>query len=88
MKRYIARRVSKPNFDTMLDLLDESNPEARALFHGYYNDEIIDRLMQHPAAIFASDSWQKGTFAQCEAPESSWCRKDRLYGKKPRKFRA
>jgi N-acyl-D-aspartate/D-glutamate deacylase len=27
------------------------------LFHDYYNDEIIDRLMQHPAAIFASDSW-------------------------------
>jgi N-acyl-D-aspartate/D-glutamate deacylase len=41
----------------MLDILDKSRVEARGLFHEYYNDEIIDRLMQHPAAIFASDSW-------------------------------
>jgi N-acyl-D-amino-acid deacylase len=53
----IAARVGKSNFDTMLDILDKSNAEARVLFHDYYNDEIIDRLMQHPAAIFASDSW-------------------------------
>jgi len=53
----IAARVGKSSFDTMLDLLAKSNAEARVLFHGYYNDEIIDRLMQHPAAIFASDSW-------------------------------
>jgi N-acyl-D-amino-acid deacylase len=53
----IARRVGKSHFDTMLDILDKSNVEARGLFHDYYNDEIIDRLMQHPAAIFASDSW-------------------------------
>jgi N-acyl-D-amino-acid deacylase len=53
----IARSVGKSNFDTMLDILDKSNVEARGLFHDYYNDEIIDRLMQHSAAIFASDSW-------------------------------
>lgn len=53
----IAERVGKSNFDTMLDILDQSNAEARVLFHGYYNDETIDRLMQHPAAIFASDAW-------------------------------
>jgi N-acyl-D-amino-acid deacylase len=53
----IAERVRKPNFDTLLDILDKSNAEARVLFHDYYNDEIIDRLMRHPAAIFASDSW-------------------------------
>jgi N-acyl-D-amino-acid deacylase len=53
----IADRVGMPCFDTMLDILDESNAEARVLFHDYYNDEIIDRLMRHPAAIFASDSW-------------------------------
>ncbi|MGB8332237.1 MAG: amidohydrolase family protein [Polyangiales bacterium] len=53
----IARRTGKSNFETMLDLLDKSNAEARVLFHGYYNEEIIDRLMTHPAAIFASDSW-------------------------------
>lgn len=53
----IAERVGKSNFETMLDILDKSNAEARVLFHDYYNDEIIDRLMQHPAAIFASDSW-------------------------------
>lgn len=53
----IAARAGKSNFDTMLDILDKSNAEARVLFHDYYNDEIIDQLMQHPAAIFASDSW-------------------------------
>ena len=53
----IAERVGKSSFETMLDIVDKSNAEARVLFHGYYNDEIIDRLMQHPAAIFASDSW-------------------------------
>ncbi len=53
----IASRVGKSPFGTMLDILQKSNAEARVLFHDYYNDEIIDRLMQHPAAIFASDSW-------------------------------
>lgn len=53
----IARRVGKSEFDTMLDILDKSDAEARVLFHDYYNDAIIERLMQHPAAIFASDSW-------------------------------
>ena len=53
----IAARVGKSNFETMLDILDKSHIEARGLFHRYYNDEIIARLMQHPAAIFASDSW-------------------------------
>ena len=53
----IANSVGRSYFDTMLDILHESNAEARVLFHDYYNEEIIDRLMQHPAAIFASDSW-------------------------------
>jgi N-acyl-D-amino-acid deacylase len=53
----IASRVGKSNFETLLDILDKSNAEARVLFHDYYNEEIIDRLMRHPAAIFASDSW-------------------------------
>ena len=53
----IAARVGMSSFDTMLDILDKSRARARVLFHDYYNDEIVDRLMQHPAAIFASDSW-------------------------------
>lgn len=53
----IAARVGKSNFDTLLDILDKSNAGARVLFHDYYNDAIIDRLMQHPASIFASDAW-------------------------------
>jgi N-acyl-D-amino-acid deacylase len=53
----IAERVGKSSFETLLDILDKSNAQARVLFHDYYNDEIIGRLMQHPAAIFASDSW-------------------------------
>ncbi len=53
----IASRVGKSPFEVLLDILDKSHAEARVLFHGYYNEEIIDRLMQHSAAIFASDSW-------------------------------
>jgi N-acyl-D-amino-acid deacylase len=53
----IAARVRLSCFDTMLDILDESHAQARVLFHDYYNEEIVERLMQHPAAIFASDSW-------------------------------
>ena len=53
----IADSVGMSYFDAMLDILDESNAEARVLFHDYYTDEIVDRLMRHPAAIFASDSW-------------------------------
>jgi len=73
----IADRVGKSNFDTMLDILDKSNAEARVLFHDYYNDEIIDRLMQHPAAIFASDSW----------PESGDHQNPAAYGTFPRFLR-
>lgn len=53
----IAARVGKTCFDTMLDILEKSDVEARVLFHDYYSLPIIKRLMQHPAAIFASDSW-------------------------------
>ena len=53
----IASHVRMSCFDTMLDILDKSGAEARVLFHGYYNSEIIEQLMQHPAVIFASDAW-------------------------------
>ena len=53
----IASRVGKSCFDTMLDILDKSDAEARVLFHDYYSPPIITRLMEHPAAVFASDSW-------------------------------
>lgn len=53
----IAAATGRSCFDTMLDLLDKSGAQTRVLFHGYYQDSIIDRLMRHPAAIFASDSW-------------------------------
>jgi N-acyl-D-amino-acid deacylase len=53
----IAGRVGKSCFDTLVDILDASNAEARVLFHDYYNDDAIDRLMQHPASLFASDAW-------------------------------
>jgi N-acyl-D-amino-acid deacylase len=73
----IAGSVRKSNFDTMLDILDKSDAQARVLFHDYYNDEIIDRLMQHPAAIFATDSW----------PESSGHQNPAAYGTFPRFLR-
>jgi N-acyl-D-amino-acid deacylase len=53
----IAQQVGKGEFDVMLDILDQSNAEARVMFHRYYNDEIIQTLMQHPAALFMTDSW-------------------------------
>lgn len=53
----IADQVGGSHFEVLLDILDKSNAEARVLFHRYYNEEIIDRLMQHPAAVFATDSW-------------------------------
>ncbi len=53
----IAQRLGQSDFDTMLDILEQSGAEARVLFHDYYSEEIIDRLMQHPAVLFASDAW-------------------------------
>jgi N-acyl-D-amino-acid deacylase len=73
----IAGIVGKSNFDTMLDILDKSAAEARVLFHNYYNEEIVDRLMQHPAAIYASDAW----------PEPSGQQNPAAYGTFPRFLR-
>lgn len=53
----IAEAVGKGEFEVMIDILDLSNAEARVMFHRYYNDEIIQTLMQHPAALFMTDSW-------------------------------
>ena len=53
----IAQKVGKGDFEVMIDILDLSNAEARVMFHRYYNDEIIQTLMQHPAALFMTDSW-------------------------------
>ncbi|MEM7436874.1 MAG: amidohydrolase family protein [Myxococcota bacterium] len=53
----IAKRVGRSEFDVMLDILDKSDIEARALFHDYYRDDIVERLMQHPAALFMTDAW-------------------------------
>jgi dihydroorotase/N-acyl-D-amino-acid deacylase len=38
-----------------MQISNASGAEACVLFHDYYNDEILDRLM-HSAAVFASDS--------------------------------
>jgi N-acyl-D-amino-acid deacylase len=73
----IAERIGKSNFDTMLDILVKSGAEARVLFHNYYNDEIVDRLMQHPATIFASDAW----------PEPAGQQNPAAYGTFPRFLR-
>lgn len=53
----IARRVGKTEFQTVIDILRCSNASARVLNHSYYNQPIIERLMAHPAAIFATDAW-------------------------------
>jgi N-acyl-D-amino-acid deacylase len=45
----IAEQVGKNPFAVMIDILDKSNAEARVMFHRYYNEEIIERLMTHPA---------------------------------------
>ncbi|MCL6415021.1 amidohydrolase family protein [Aestuariirhabdus sp. Z084] len=53
----IARKVGRSPFAVMLDLLDKSNAEARMIMHRYYDPEVIPHLMQHPAAMFMTDSW-------------------------------
>lgn len=53
----IARRIGKTEFQTVIDILRCSNASARVLNHSYYNQPIIERLMAHPAAIFATDAW-------------------------------
>lgn len=73
----IASRVAKAPFEVLLDILDKSHAEARVLFHHYYNEEIIDRLMQHPASIFATDSW----------PEPGGHQNPAAYGSFPRFLR-
>lgn len=55
----IARRVGKSEFRTVIDILKGSNATARVLNHSYYSQEIVERLMAHPAAIFATDAWSE-----------------------------
>jgi N-acyl-D-amino-acid deacylase len=70
----IAAAKGQTEFDTLLDILRCSNVEARVLFHGYTNPEILDRLMAHPLAHFATDAW----------PESSGVQNPAAYGTFPR----
>ncbi|AMO57470.1 hypothetical protein GZ77_15170 [Endozoicomonas montiporae] len=53
----IAEKVGKEAFEVMVDILDFSNAEARVMIHRYYNEDIIQTLMQHPAALYMTDSW-------------------------------
>lgn len=55
----IARAVGKSSFATVIDILKCSNAEARVLNHSYYSQEVIEKLMTHPAAIFATDAWSE-----------------------------
>lgn len=55
----IARAVGKSSFATVMDILKCSNAEARVLNHSYYSQEVIEKLMVHPAAIFATDAWSE-----------------------------
>ena len=53
----IASRVGKSPFEVMVDILDQSNAEARMIMHKYYGPQIVEKLMTHPAAMFMTDSW-------------------------------
>ncbi|MCF8469670.1 MAG: amidohydrolase family protein [Parvibaculum sp.] len=60
----IARKTGRSCFETMLDILEKSDAEARMLFYNYYSDEIIERLMGHEAALFCTDSWPEPAGSQ------------------------
>lgn len=60
----IASRTGQSCFETMLDILEKSDAEARMLFHNYYSEEIIERLMGHEAALYCTDSWPEPTGSQ------------------------
>ena len=74
----IAKHVGKSPFATLIDILDKSHVEARVLNHGYYNEDIVERLMQHPAVLFATDAWPE--------PEGG-CQNPAAFGTFPRFLR-
>ena len=70
----IAERVGRSPFRVMVDILDQSDAEARMIMHKYYGPQIVERLMTHPAALFMTDSW----------PEPSGVENAATYGAFPR----
>lgn len=70
----IARRAGKSEFQTVIDILKCSNATARVLNHSYYSQEIIERLMAHPAAIFATDAWSEAGGTKNPAAHSNFPR--------------
>lgn len=60
----IAKQTGQSCFEAMLDILEKSDAEARMLFHNYYSEEIIEKLMGHEAALYCTDSWPEPTGSQ------------------------
>ncbi|MGI9277999.1 MAG: N-acyl-D-amino-acid deacylase family protein [Endozoicomonas sp.] len=53
----IARVVQRSPLETVLDIMEKSDTQARVLMHRYYGPGLVERLMTHEAAIYATDAW-------------------------------
>jgi len=52
----IAAQRRLPPFENFIDIVRKSNGRARVLNHRYSNLEIVNALMQHPAALYMTDA--------------------------------
>ncbi len=64
MKKYEGRKVSdiakdegKKGLDMYIKLVELSNGQGRVYFDGYYNKEIVKRLMEDKLSVFMTDAW-------------------------------
>ncbi len=70
-KEYEGKTVSEcakienmSDFDMYLKLVELSNGQGRLYLDKYYNDELIERLMQDDLSIFMTDAWVEGAGTQ------------------------
>lgn len=70
----IAAATGQSGFNTLLDLLVQSNGQTRMLFHTYYGPGLVERLMAHKACLYATDAWPELSGRQNPAAFGSYPR--------------
>lgn len=70
----IAPQVNQTPFQVMIDMMYLSDAETRVNFHKFYSQALIEKLIQHPAAMYMTDAW----------PEPSGIQNSACYGAFPR----
>ena len=73
----IAAAEGRSAFDVYISVCEDSDFKARVLMSSYQNDEIVDRLMRHPLAVYMTDAWY----------EEKWEQNDGIYAAFPRFLR-